>query len=295
MPHVIACPNEISTNEWFMYHYPSTVEIPVLRGQRSGSEKRPPVICVDPGFCAMLVMSDTVYDCLPSGRHILSLDTLPVLATSVDDETSLAVDIYFINTNVQWSLYFGTSNGAIHIIDPICFVEYRLYLFGRLMLTLGDVQRFFQALISQVGLESSYNSEKMMDSCRKLINAKLKTYVGRTIEEHKMSVLGLSYPIVLDSLRQSINKDLSLYGLSISSFHLDTLRTNDEDLRYCMKVMQQLSIKNITDEYHVGVVQRFNAPTLQSHPSRRSVGCRFCGAEVPSEAHFCPNCGQIQN
>lgn len=290
MRNTIACKQSDKSEKWFFCHHPVPVLISTAASEKknpTGSESR---IVVGANQHAILVKDNVIYDCLPMGRYPLSIELFPEFAKAFPQGDS-NVDVYFINMDIQWSLYFGTSNGPMHVVDPVCYVEYRLYLFGRLVLVPEDLRAFFQKIMELGSFKDTYGAEKVLDVCRNLINARLKKNVNRVINEHMMSVLNLSYPVLTHCVRQTVEEDLKPYGLSLDSFYLDTMRINDEDMSRCLKALQQMSMENIVDSFPVGVVQRTKMATPRMQPSNTK--CRFCNSEIPALARFCPNCGQL--
>jgi membrane protease subunit (stomatin/prohibitin family) len=294
MAKIISYAQRDGSDQRFIWRYPVSVPVATGAAGTTGGACRSLQLDVGQKLYAVLVKDGVAYDCLPMGKYPMVRERFPELAKAVPSfgEEPVFVDVFFLNTEVQWSLYFGTSNGPMHVLDPVCFVEYRLYLFGRLVLVPDDIRMFFQQVLSLGAVRESFSEEKLLNVCRTMINTRLEKNIGNIIKPYNLSILTLSYPLLSRHVRQTVEHDLKLYGLGVDAFYLDTLRVNDEDMSRCLKALQQLSMENVVEKYPVGIVKRtrIDNPSAQS---LRTAECRFCHAAIPEVARFCPNCGQL--
>lgn len=156
---------------------------------------------------AVIEADGTVCDFLGPGRYPVSAEFFPLLAeASRKSGLDVSVDLFFLQTDISWSMYFGTSNGPMYIIDPVCLVEYRLYLFGRFTLVPADLPVFFQK-VRENGSCDAAAVERALTSCLNMINVRLKQNVARTIKEQGISVQALSYPLLSRYIRTTIEDD----------------------------------------------------------------------------------------
>lgn len=312
----VSCTQQDDLEQWIVWRYPVSVRVSVFASLTTGGIGRFSQLDVRKKQYAVVVKDGKVYDCLSMGKYPMTLESFPELAKAFPHpaEGFVSVDIFFLNATIQWSLYFGTSNGPVRVVDPVCFVEYRLYLFGRLVLVPDDIHMFFQNILSFDTSRQPYGVENVLSACRNQINARLKMNISKAINNHKMSVLSLSYPFLAGYVRQMVEQDLVPYGLAIDAFYLDTLRIDDEDLARCLVALQQLSRDNVVEKFPIGVVKRTGSsgvPVYDAHTrvfmrSATRTGssgvsaydahigiCQFCHSEIPALARFCPNCGQL--
>ncbi len=241
---------------------------------------------------AVIEADGTVCDFLGPGRYPVSAEFFPLLAeASRKSGLDVSVDLFFLQTDISWSMYFGTSNGPMYIIDPVCLVEYRLYLFGRFTLVPADLPVFFQK-VRENGSCDAAAVERALTSCLNMINVRLKQNVARTIKEQGISVQALSYPLLSRYIRTTIEDDVKEYGLSVDFFYLDTLRVDNRDMARCLKVLGEYSSSGpFLEHYSLGIVrQPVRSLAFQSQPD--SIACSNCGIVISATCRFCPNCGK---
>ena len=242
------------------------------------SQKTLPKVFVKKGQTAVLGVDGRMCVHLSPGVYPLSQEAIPELSGAVPaDSTAFPVEIYFLNEKASLSMYFGTSNRPAVIVDPVCQERYRLQVFGRFSLSLS----LSLSQLSTSLLERLSDFDAVLDHCRKLINQNLSAYVQWTVDECNMDVSVFSSAVLTSRIRHYFGDALAQYGLTLTTFLLDTIWINDDDLVHCMDILHLLAEQNTIGE---------KVKTLISQDTR----CRFCmscGKELPPEALFCPYCG----
>ncbi len=274
MPEVIVCPKIVGNKDWLVYHHAGVNPIGSSR-EASAPQKDSPYVVVGKGQLAFLAAKGAILARLVPGTYPLSPMAIPQLGA--ERLTGASVDIYFVNGDARLSMYFGTSSRPISIVDPVCGEKYRLQVFGRFSLSCdtGDT-------VSASRLERLANFESVFTLCRGLIDRKLAEYVQNAVNEYSMDVSVFSSALLSPYIQQAFSRDLSLLGLSLETFLLDTIWINDEDMVRCLNA---LHVHFGTDSPALAT----ESPTAEEDSPQF---CFQCGRKLPPDARFCPFCGQ---
>lgn len=276
---------------------------------------------------AVFVHKGQICDIFPAGTYDLGTDIFPILSKLAGwrygFQTPITCDIYYVNVKQFTNMKWGTSNPII-IRDPE-FGMVRVKGFGSYSFKVDDVEIFLKELF---GTNSSFVTEDIVGWLKSM----LVSYITDAIGESRISVLDmaantLEFNQIIQANVQTKFKELGLklVNLMIENLSLpaEVEKRIDERSGYgilsdatgtMMKVAAADAMKNAAKNPGVGggfmgagVGMGMGAGMGQifadamkdakdtSKQTKTSGGKCACGATVPSDAKFCPECGQKLN
>ncbi len=276
---------------------------------------------------AVFVHKGQICDIFPAGTYDLGTDIFPILSKLAGwrygFQTPITCDIYYVNVKQFTNMKWGTSNPII-IRDPE-FGMVRVKGFGSYSFKVDDVEIFLKELF---GTNSSFVTEDIVGWLKSM----LVSYITDAIGESRISVLDmaantLEFNQIIQANVQTKFKELGLklVNLMIENLSLpaEVEKRIDERSGYgilsdatgtMMKVAAADAMKNAAKNPGVGggfmgagVGMGMGAGMGQifadamkdakdtSKQAKISGGKCACGATVPSDAKFCPECGQKLN
>ena len=218
---------------------------------------------------ALFVNEGQIADQFGPGLHTLSTRTLPIL-TNLKNwdkafQSPFKSDLYFFSTREQLDQRWGTPNPIA--IDDSRFGPLRIRAHGTYSYKLENPKVFFEKIS---GTTQIYSAQEMEGQLRSAIITHLASYLGKA----KISFLEMAANqlVFSESLKTAAKEVFLDYGLSLSTFFVQSLSLPDEVQAYLDKVG---SMKMIGDLKNYA---QFQAADSISTAARNEGGVAGAGA-----------------
>lgn len=308
----------LKNREWLIYKHPS--DKLVLGTQ----------LIVQEGQVAIFVKGGTIADVFYPGTYTLSTGNLPILNTIVNlpfgGKTPFSAEVYFINTTVRMDINWGTID-PIQLVDPKYYVKLRIRAFGQMALKVWDVSILFKELIGGMQKDDVIKFDKVKEYYKGIIVIKAKTAVADAIITNGISALEISTKLetLSESVKEQISSEFEKFGFTVVNFFIKSINFPDEDFEKINKILEDKATfeimgdgryvtKRSFDVYEgaannqSGVAGAFAAggiglgtamgmgaamsQTVGNPISKETTkACVSCGAQIPVNSKFCPECG----
>lgn len=174
-----------------------------------------------------------------AGRHTLDLPNYPGLTGIVKavagGRTPFTAEVWFINKAINLSVKWGTST-PIQIQDPRFKIMLPVRAHGQLGLQVEDSGKF---LLKLVGTLPSFGVDEFTNYFRGVIVTKAKDTIAKLLarknndagQKDEISVLDLAAKLedISNGLRESLNHDLEIFGLSMINFYVNSIDAPEDD------------------------------------------------------------------
>lgn len=308
----------LRSKDWLIYKFPS--EELVLGAQ----------LIVQEGQVAVFVNNGTIGDVFFPGKYTLRTENLPLLKSIINlpfgGRTPFSAEVYFVNTTIRMDINWGTID-PIQLIDPKYFVKLRIRAFGQMGLKVLDVTTMFKELIGGMQKADIVKFDKIKEYYRGIIVIKAKSAIADAIITEGVSALEISAKLegLSNRVREQISPEFEKYGFSVGNFYIQSINFPDEDFEKINKILEdkaafeimgdgRYATKRSFDVYEgaannengmagmfaaggvgVGAAMGMGAAINQTigNPMQRmsTKKCVSCGAEIPINSKFCPECG----
>ena len=262
-------------------------------------------------------------DVFGPGRHILSTQNLPLLTKLLSlpygFKSPFQAEVVFVDRKVFTNLKWGTEQPILYRDKELGMV--RLRSFGIYSVRITDPYLFVNTV---VGTQGIYTTEELQNFYRSIILSRYTDVLGEGIE----SIFDL--PKLYDELsgvaKSRIMEDFKKYGIELVDFYISSITLPEEvqkviDERTGMNAIGNMNqylqyktaramedaAKNPTPGgtaaagaglgmgMGMGMIipgmmqQAMNANNQQKQ--QVMIKCPNCGAIIPADSKFCPNCG----
>lgn len=277
----------------------------------------------------IFVNEGKIADVFGPGRYKLDTENLPFLTAICNwkyaFETPFKGDVYFVNTKQFVNQRWGTTNPIM--LRDADFGVIRLRGYGIYSFKVVDPKKLMTELS---GTNGSYRTETVNEVFRKVIVSKLTDIIGES--KISALDLAMNYDELGAAAEKAIVPELGKYGLEVTGFHIENMSLPEEvekmiDKRTSMGVIgdkigtytQYQTAEAIREAAKnpgsagtfagagiglgagIGMGGVFadslkaakdeNAGSGIGNGSKKSV-CAKCGANIPTSAKFCPECGE---
>ncbi len=258
-------------------------------------------------------------DVLGPGRHTLTTANIPLLTKLLSlpfgFTSPFRAEIYFVNVKEFIDQKWGTTE-PIPLRDRELGLV-RLRAFGTYAMQVGDPQLFVNKV---VGTQAIYETAALRDYLRGMVVSRLTDVLGRSLT----TVFDLPgrYEEVAAAVKALVQEDFESLGLRLKAFFVQSITPPEEVLKV-MDERAAMGTLGDMDAYvkfkaaqamgtaaqggegtaaagvNLGVgaglgmaVGQAMAEALKARQAPTTVVCPHCGKQAPSDATFCPYCGQ---
>ena len=308
----------LRSRDWLIYKYPS--EQLVLGTQ----------LIVQEGQVALFVKGGAIADVFYPGTYTLATENLPILKGLVNlpfgGNTPFSAEIYFMNTAVKLDIHWGTID-PIQLIDPKYFVKLRIRAFGQMGVRVLEATSLFREVIGGMQKADIVKFDKIKEYFRGVLVIKVKSAISDAIITNGISALEISTKLeeLSEKVKEQVTPEFEKYGFSVSNFFIQSINFPDEDFEQINKILEDKAAfeimgdgryvtKRSFDIYEgaannqngvagvfaagglgVGAAMNMGMSMGQTvgNPIRSEImkNCISCGAQIPINAKFCPECG----
>lgn len=297
--NIIQRPNE--EKELFIYRYPLLNET-----MESGT-----TIKVGSNEAAVLVKNGKIFDVFPKGDHVLSKETMPLLANhlSLKKHTTFTCEVYFVSLYTYKNMKWAMVNSMV--VRDNSFGSVAIKASGNFSFKILNVSLFMNNLFGKI---TEFNNEDVSSYLRNLIvNGLMDTITNTRITAFDFYT---NYPkFTLQNYREVINR-FNECGLVLSELEVEDVVV-PEEVEKLLK-LKILEHANLTPENIVNgkvvidgnaqaigsnglpVNHPVNAGTLMTNEMKKmfnmvqdlTVTCVHCGSTIAKNFKFCPQCGK---
>ena len=308
----------LRSREWLIYKYPSE-ELSL------GTQ-----LIVQTGQVALFVKGGMIADVFFPGTYTLTTENLPILKSLVNlpfgGKTPFSAEVYFVNTTVRLDINWGTID-PIQLIDPKYYVKLRIRAFGQMGLKIIDPSTLFKELIGGMQQADIVKFDRVKEYYRGILVIKAKSAIAQAIITDGISALEISTKLesLSERVKAEVTSEFERYGFTVLNFFIQSINFPDEDFEKINKILEdkaafeimgdgRYATKRSFDVYEgaannqngvagavaaggIGLGAAINMSTSMSqtigNPLQRgeTKECVSCGAQIPIEAKFCPQCG----
>ena len=271
---------------------------------------------------AVFVHKGEIADIFGPGTHTLETENIPFLTKLLSlpqgFESKIKAEVYFVNSKQFTGLKWGTQN-PIMMRDKE-YGNVRLRGYGIYSFKVEDPKIFMKEMF---GTNSLYTVDDVATQCKPM----LIQSITDAIAESKISALDLAanYKEFSEAVIKASQKEFSAYGLKLCTVVFENLSLPEEvekmlDERTKMGVMEDKmgtytqfqaaqamrdAAKNSNGGNLAGLgiglgagsaVGKMFGDSLstENKPKSKMVECTECGASIPENSKFCPECGKKQ-
>lgn len=269
--------------------------------------------------CAIFVNEGVIADIFGPGRYTLTTENMPVLTKlkswKYGFNSPFKAEVYFISTRLFTNQKWGTAKPVL--MRDAEFGMIRLSAYGVYAFKVTNPDVFLHEVFGSL---PSYSTEDINDYLRHMVVSSLSDLIG----ELKIPAIDIvsSYDEIGKAGRERIKKSFEDIGLELQNLVVENISLPEEvekviDKRTSMGVLGDLgkytqyqSAEAIRDFAQnegggnvagigvglgagVQVGQAFaSAMNANTRPAAETITCAACGASVPANAKFCPECGK---
>ena len=308
----------LKSRDWLIYKHPSEELV-------FGTQ-----LIVQEGQVALFVKGGAVADVFFPGTHTLSTENLPILKGLVNlpfgGNTPFSAEVYFVNTTVRLDINWGTID-PIQLIDPKYYVKLRIRAFGQMGLRIMNAAVLFKEVIGGMQKADIVKFDKIKEYYRGVLVIKAKSAIADAIITNGISALEISTKLeeLSEKVRSQVAPEFEKFGFSVANFFIQSVNFPDEDFEKINKILEdkaafeimgdgRYATKRSFDVYEgaannqSGVAGAFAAGGIglgaamnMGASMGQTVGnplqntetktCVSCGAQIPVNNKFCPECG----
>ena len=280
---------------------------------------------------AVLVKEGQFYGPIGPGRHTLETKNFPFLtkmvsALTTNRKSPYTAEVWFVAKSVPLDLKWGTSDPLL-IEDPKYHIALPVRAFGQYGFRISDSCRFLARLMGRL---PAFTEKTLGGYFRGVIVTRTKDVIASTMTSGCCSLLqiGTKLTELSDVLQKRLTEDLADYGVELRLFTINSISTDENDASV-VQLRKALAKKAEMDIIGYSYAQERSFDALQTAAGNKGsagalmgagmglgmgvgVGspmgnamsaiakninptgakhCMNCGAELPSEAKFCPRCG----
>ena len=280
---------------------------------------------------AVLVKEGQFYGPIGPGRHTLETKNFPFLtkmvsALTTNRKSPYTAEVWFVAKSVPLDLKWGTSDPLL-IEDPKYHIALPVRAFGQYGFRISDSCRFLARLMGRL---PAFTEKTLGGYFRGVIVTRTKDVIASTITSGSCSLLQIGTKLneLSDVLQKRLTEDLADYGVELRLFTINSISTDENDASV-VQLRKALAKKAEMDIIGYSYAQERSFDALQTAAGNKGsagalmgagmglgmgvgVGspmgnamsaiakninptgakhCMNCGAELPSEAKFCPGCG----
>ena len=180
---------------------------------------------------AIFFLNGKALDLFGPGRYTLETQNIPLLkkfiTKTANNFSPFHCEIYFINKVEQMAIKWGTSS-RIEFIEPTYGFPLSLGCSGNLSLKVIDSRNLLENI---VGTIKELTQENLVNYFKSFLNAKLKSYLAKTIKQNKISIFELDENLVdfSSDVKKLLEPDFESYGLELVTFFItDVVRPDNE-------------------------------------------------------------------
>ncbi len=259
---------------------------------------------------AVFYRDGKVYDVFRAGRHVLTTATLPLLTKALSkvagyDKVPFVATVIFVSLKQFRGLFGGRAQTTE--LAPLMFR-------GSYYFRIADPAVFVNEV---VGGQSLFTTDDINDYLRGYMNELLMKYLST----YSIVDVFLNLDRVSTEVKLRVMEDFKRLGLELIDVKFEGVDTTDEwrqkifwirQTGNAAMVLQMETVKSVAAELGkspsaatgAGIVMippllygpyAQQAPPSSQQPqsqAQRKFYCPYCGAEVPLNAKFCPNCGK---
>ena len=293
---------------------------PLPKGGREINHKSK--IIVKESQQAIFVHKGQICDVLSPGTHDLDTEIFPILSKLAGwkyaFQTPISVDLYFINTKQFTGNKWGTSNPIIK--RDAEFGMIRVKGFGSYAFCVENPVAFLKQLF---GTDSSFKTDDVIDWLKSMLVSTLTDAIGET----NVSVLDLAANTTEFNLliTQNVQNKFNEIGLKLTNLFIENLslpteveKVIDERTKLgilgdktdtMMKIATAEAMKDAAKNPGAGgtfmgagiglgvgaSMGGIFTDAMKDNKSSQDKKCPSCSASIPSNAKFCPQCGEKLN
>ena len=236
-------------------------------------------------------------DLFPAGRYTLSTQNLPALENlyqlPTNADTFFHSEVYFINKTIQMGIKWGTDT-KVRFFDPATGLHLEIGACGQFNLKVSDSRRL---LIKLVGTANEFTQEDIIDNgyqlkptiakFKALIMTKVKSNLARIIKDNNINILEIDEHLDTISmrLRDTINENLTDFGLVMPEFFVTTIMTPDDDPNFKRLKQQHADMFLRVREEQIRKAEAMASAERQTVEAQTAARMRVIGAQGEAEAY----------
>lgn len=165
-----------------------------------------------------------------AGRHTLSTDNYPVLSSLLKipfGRSPFTAEVWYVQRAYALDIKWGTGD-AMQLEDPKYKIMLPVRAFGQYGLRIEDSSKF---LIKLVGTLPAFTTKTLSEYFKGTIITYSKDTIAKYLVEKNVSILQISANLsdISTYLQSSISGFLSEYGVTLASFFVNSISTDDND------------------------------------------------------------------
>lgn len=220
---------------------------------------------------AVFFANGQALDLFEAGRYTLKTENIPLLRRVINlptgGKTPFHCEIYFINKTHQMAIKWGTDS-QIQYMDPMYHFPLQIGLSGEMTLSVEDSRKL---LVYIVGTEKILTQKDLTQKFRALLMSKIKSYIGRTMQESSFSIFETDSHMseISDNLHKLLISDFKEYGILLKNFYVTNIAKPDGEAAY--EKFKDLHIRQYSDVAEAQLKQTLGIIDEETEKKRRII------------------------
>ena len=180
---------------------------------------------------AVVVLGGQISAVFGPGTHILDTDNIPFLRTFIKipfgNRTPYAAEVWFVQKTTPLDLLWGTLD-PVPVMDPKFGVPVPLRCHGQFGIQVADSHKFF---LKFVGTTGSFDTEKLKDYFKALIQSRVKSLIAQEIVAKNCSIfeLGQYLDVFSSEMEGRLQNEFLEFGVSLINFFIQSINFPQDD------------------------------------------------------------------
>lgn len=220
---------------------------------------------------AVFFANGQALDLFEAGKYTLKTQNIPLIRNVINIPTGgkspFHCAVYFINKTHQMAIKWGTDS-QVQYMEPTYNFPLQIGLSGEMVLSVADSRKL---LVYIVGTQRTLSQKDLIQKFRAVLMSKIKTYIGKTMQEASFSIFETDSHIteISESLHKQLIPDFKEYGINLEKFYVTNIAKPDGEAAY--EKFKDLHIRQYSDVAEAQLKQKLGVIDEETEKKRRII------------------------
>lgn len=220
---------------------------------------------------AIFFANGQALDLFEAGRYTLKTQNIPLIRNVINiptgGKTPFHCEVYFINKTHQMAIKWGTDS-QVQYMEPTYKFPLQIGLSGEMALSVADSRKLLTYI---VGTQRLLSQKDLVQKFRALLMSKIKTYIGKTMQESPFSIFETDSHMteISESLHKMLTPDFKEYGINLEKFYVTNIAKPDGELAY--EKFKNIHIRQYSDVAEAQLQQQVTVIEEETEKKRKII------------------------